>query len=94
MRLANPRNLIWQTLIVLHRYLGVAVGFLMVMWFVSGIVMMYVDLPHVTEQQRARTLESIAWQTCCRFPPRLAPDSAQLFGAQIENVARTPVMRS
>jgi hypothetical protein len=42
MRAGNARNLIWQTLVVLHRYLGVAVGLLMVMWFVSGIVMMYV----------------------------------------------------
>jgi uncharacterized iron-regulated membrane protein len=93
MRLANPRNLIWQTLVVLHRYLGVAVGLLMVMWFASGIVMMYVGLPRVTDEQRARTLEPIAWQVCCRFPPRLAPDNAQLFGAQVENVAGAPVMR-
>ncbi|HEY7299377.1 MAG TPA: PepSY domain-containing protein [Xanthobacteraceae bacterium] len=93
MRSANPRNLIWQALVVLHRYLGVAVGLLMVMWFVSGIVMMYVDLPRVTDEQRARTLEPIAWQACCRYPPRLAPDDAQLFGAQVENVAGVPVMR-
>jgi hypothetical protein len=90
---ANPRNLIWQTLVVLHRYLGVAVGLLMVMWFVSGIVMMYVGLPRVTDEERARTLEPIAWQACCHFPPRLAPDNAQLFGAQVENVAGAPVMR-
>ncbi len=43
--------------------------------------------------ERARTLEPIAWQACCRFPPRLAPDNAQVFGAQVENVAGTPVMR-
>jgi uncharacterized iron-regulated membrane protein len=89
----NARNLGWQTLVVLHRYLGVAVGLLMVMWFVSGIVMMYVGLPSVTDEERARTLEPISWQTCCRFPPRLAPDNAQLFGAQVENVAGTPVLR-
>jgi hypothetical protein len=45
MRSGNARNLVWQALVVLHRYLGVAVGLLMVMWFVSGIVMMYVGLP-------------------------------------------------
>jgi hypothetical protein len=65
----------------------------MVMWFVSGIVMMYVGLPRVTDEERARTLEPIAWQACCGFPPRLAPDNAQLFGAQVENVAGAPVMR-
>src|SRR5277367_4897247 len=93
MRSGNARNLIWQTLLVLHRYLGVAVGLLMVMWFVSGIVMMYVGLPRVTDEERARTLEPIAWQACCRFPPRLAPDNAQLFGAQVENLAGAPVIR-
>jgi uncharacterized iron-regulated membrane protein len=93
MRSGNARNLIWQTLVVLHRYLGVAVGLLMVMWFVSGIVMMYVGLPRVTDEERARTLEPISWQACCRFPPRLAPDNAQLFGAQVENVAGATVMR-
>jgi uncharacterized iron-regulated membrane protein len=56
MRPGNARNLVWQTLVVLHRYLGVAVGLLMVMWFVSGIVMMYVGLPSVTDEERARTL--------------------------------------
>jgi uncharacterized iron-regulated membrane protein len=93
MRWGNARNLVWHTLVVLHRYLGVAVGLLMVMWFVSGIVMMYVGLPSVTDEERARALEPISWQTCCRVPPRLAPDNAQLFGAQVENVAGTPVMR-
>src|SRR5580704_2870156 len=83
----------WQTLVVLHRYLGVAVGLLMVMWFASGIVMMYVELPRVTDDERARTLEPVAWQSCCRIPPRLAPDNAQLFGAEVENVAGTPVVR-
>src|SRR5215831_12334839 len=93
MRSANPGNLIWQTLVILHRYLGVVVGLLMVMWFVSGIVLMYIGLPRITDEERARTLEPIAWQVCCRFPPRLAPDNAQLYGAQVENVATAPVMR-
>jgi uncharacterized iron-regulated membrane protein len=93
MRSANFRNVIWQAIVVLHRYLGVAVGLLMVMWFASGIVMMYVGFPRVTEQERARTLEPIAWQGCCRFPQRLAPDDAQVLETQVENVAGVPVMR-
>src|SRR4249920_2587970 len=93
MRSANFRNVTWQAMVVLHRYLGVAVGLLMVMWFVSGIVMMYVGLPRVTDEELARTLEPIAWQSCCRFPPRLAPDNAQLFGAQVENVASGSQLR-
>jgi hypothetical protein len=64
-----------------------------VMWFASGIVMMYVGFPRVTEEERARTLEPIALQGCCRFPQRLAPDDAQVLGIQVENVAGVPVMR-
>jgi uncharacterized iron-regulated membrane protein len=93
MRPANPRNVIWQTMVVLHRYLGVAVGLLMVMWFASGIVMMYVGFPGVSEEERTRTLEPIAWQACCQFPQRLAPDDAKVLGAQVENVAGVAVMR-
>jgi uncharacterized iron-regulated membrane protein len=80
-------------MVVLHRYLGVAVGLLMVMWFASGIVMMYVGFPGVTEEERTRTLEPIAWQACCQFPQRLAPDDAKVLGAQVENVAGVAVMR-
>ncbi len=87
------RAIIWQVTVIVHRYLGVAVGLLMMVWFLSGIVMVYVDLPRVTEEDRAKTLEPIAWQACCRFPQRLAPDSAQVFAAQVENVAGIPVMR-
>ena len=47
----------------------------------------YVGLPRVTDEERAGTLEPIAWQACCRFPPRLA--NALLFGAQVENLAGT-----
>jgi hypothetical protein len=93
MRSANFRNVIWQAMVVLHRYLGVAVGLLMVMWFASGIVMMYVGFPRVTEEERVRTLQPIAWQGCCRFPQRLAPDDAQVSVTQVENVAGVPVMR-
>ena len=93
MRSGNARTLVWQTLVVLHRYLGVAVGLLMVMWFASGVVMMYVGLPSVTDAERARTLEPIVWQGCCHFPQRLAPDDAQVLGTQVENVAGVPVMR-
>jgi tryptophan-rich sensory protein len=60
MRWGNARNLAWQTLVVLHRYLGVAVGLLMVMWFASGIVMMYVGLPSVTDEERALLSRSAA----------------------------------
>ena len=40
-------------LVVTHRYLGVVLGLLMLMWFLSGIVMLFVHWPEVTEEERA-----------------------------------------
>ncbi len=37
--------MIWRILILLHRYLGVALGALMLLWFASGIVMLFVPYP-------------------------------------------------
>jgi len=39
-------------LFVSHRYLGIGVGLLMVMWCLSGIVMMYVSFPELDAQSR------------------------------------------
>ena len=45
-------NILWRATVITHRYLGIAIGLLMVMWFVSGIVMMYVPFPQVKEAER------------------------------------------
>lgn len=37
---------------LLHRWLGIGVGLLVLLWFGSGIVMMYVPYPSLTEQER------------------------------------------
>jgi uncharacterized iron-regulated membrane protein len=84
---------LWRTLVIAHRYLGIATGLLMVMWFLSGIVMMYVGFPRVTEGARMRTLVPISWQACCRFDDRIGSDGDAILKAQVENLAGTPVMR-
>lgn len=40
-----------------HRWLGIGIGLLVLLWFGSGIVMMYVPYPALTEQER------MAWLT-------------------------------
>src|SRR5271154_2203081 len=93
MCMAKMADGIWRILIVTHRYLGVAVGLLMAMWFVSGIVMMYVGLPRITEDQRVRILPPISWQACCRFGEQLIGDDERVIQAQIENLVGVPTMR-
>jgi hypothetical protein len=86
-------NLIWRTVLIFHRYLGIAVGILMLVWFASGIVMMYVGFPRFTDEDRASTLAPIPWQACCRIVDRLIPDDAQFYRVQVESLAGTPVLR-
>lgn len=44
-----------------HRWLGIAACILFVAWFASGLVMMYVPYPSVTERERLSALETIEW---------------------------------
>ncbi|MEO8256288.1 MAG: PepSY domain-containing protein [Acidobacteriota bacterium] len=43
-----------RTLILVHRWLGVALCLIFLLWFPSGIAMMYWDFPSVTEADRLR----------------------------------------
>src|ERR1700736_2549486 len=89
----DMRNLLWRTLVVLHRYLGIAVGLLMLTWFASGIVMMYVGFPRLNEDERIAALSPIPWQACCRVAAGLIPDDQQFYRVQVENLLGAPVMR-
>lgn len=86
-------NFLWRTLVMLHRYLGIAVGVLMLLWFASGIVMMYVGFPRFTEQDRMGALTSIPWQNCCQVADGLIPDDQRFYRVQMENLLGVPVLR-
>ena len=84
---------LWRAMVVTHRYLGVAVGVLMVIWFASGAVMMYVGFPHFPEQERLRVLPLIAWPACCRIADGVIADTQQFSRVQIESLLDRPVLR-
>ena len=90
-RIANRR--LWFTLVVLHRYLGVALGFLMLAWFISGIVMMYAPYPQRGETERLSALAPIPWSMCCSFSGVPLAGGALIQAAQVENAADRPVLR-
>jgi len=48
-----------RSLIFVHRWLGVTLSALFLLWFVSGIVMMYWSYPEVTAQDRLRRLPGL-----------------------------------
>jgi len=80
-----------RLILLLHRYLGIGVGVLMVMWCLSGVVMMYVSYPALAESARLRALEPIAWSGCCRISEALS-NSLAAAGATIEMQAGRPVL--
>jgi uncharacterized iron-regulated membrane protein len=61
-------------ILLLHRYLGIAVGALMVMWCLSGVVMMYESYPALDENVRLRALQPLAWRDCCKIADPLLSD--------------------
>jgi hypothetical protein len=50
----NARKLLdWKTLFIyLHRWMGIAFGVVFVVWFISGVAMMYVGMPHLSDKER------------------------------------------
>ena len=50
--MSRPTAILRRLLIFVHRWLGVALSVIFLIWFVSGIVMMYWGFPGVTERDR------------------------------------------
>ena len=81
-----------RLLIPAHRYLGIAVGLLMVMWCLSGVVMMYVSYPALGESARLKHLAPLEWRGCCKISEALLPKTTPAGHAAIEMLAGRPVL--
>jgi uncharacterized iron-regulated membrane protein len=81
-----------RAVLAAHRYLGITTGALMIMWCLSGIVMIYVPYPQLAERERLDRLPPISWSACCH-----GVDAALRTGGfddlRIEMLAGHPVLR-
>jgi hypothetical protein len=93
MRAACYTGIMARLILLLHRYLGIAVGALMVMWCLSGIVMLYVSYPALGEDVRLKHLQPIAWRNCCRLADAPRADF-QSGGISVEMLDGRPVLFS
>jgi PepSY-associated TM region len=57
-------------LYIIHRWIGIATCLLFAMWFFSGVIMMYVAFPELTDRERWATLPAIAWDRVLVAPDR------------------------
>ncbi|TWB96031.1 PepSY-associated transmembrane protein [Bradyrhizobium macuxiense] len=69
-------------LYVVHRWIGIATCLLFAMWFISGLVMMYVAFPRLTDGERLAALPIILWNKV-----QVAPDRAMAI-AGVEHYPR------
>ncbi|MBU1376978.1 MAG: PepSY domain-containing protein [Alphaproteobacteria bacterium] len=76
---------------MLHRYVGIVMGLLMLLWFLSGIVMLFVHWPEVTDEERAAGLPPVAWGQCCVFGD--IQEVIQVERATVEDLAGRSVLR-
>jgi uncharacterized iron-regulated membrane protein len=53
-----------------HQWIGIGTCLLFAMWFVSGLVMMYVAFPNLTDRERLAALPDIAWDRVAVSPDR------------------------
>jgi uncharacterized iron-regulated membrane protein len=84
----------FRALVLIHRYVGIAVGLLMAVWCLSGVVMMYVPYPRLTEELRVGGLAEIDWRACCSFGSRdVIADDARVSSFQLEMLGVRPVLR-
>jgi PepSY-associated TM region len=79
-------------LILIHRYLGTGIGILMVGWCLTGVVMMYVRYPLLSQAERLRHLQPVEWSGCCVVSAASLSNDAVIEGFEIESLDGRPVL--
>ncbi len=82
-----------RVILIIHRYLAVAVGLLMTLWCLSGFVMMYQSFPELGNEQRLKGLEALDLSACCSLGSFAPHDDTPLGGFRIEMLLGEPVLR-
>jgi hypothetical protein len=80
-------------ILLLHRYLAVAVGALMTLWCLSGFVMMYQGYPWLTDAERLQGLAPLDLSGCCNAAALPFADEAPAADVRVEMLLGTPVLR-
>lgn len=65
----SPGKLARRWLYLIHRWIGIVSCILFAMWFVSGLVMIYVPYPSLTLEERMAGAEPIDWGQVNESPP-------------------------
>lgn len=80
-----------RLLVYTHRWLSIVSGMLFIVWFVSGIVMMYARMPALEPAERLARLPAINPETIRLAPP--APAEGEIARLVISTIETRPVFR-
>ena len=80
-----------RTLLLIHRYLGIALGVLISLWCLSGFVMMYVRYPELNDAERFAGMEPLDLADCCRIPADFGNIGIERF--RLEMLDGRPALR-
>lgn len=83
-------------LYLIHRWIGIATCLLIALWFISGVVMMYVAFPGLTDAERRALLPVIDWQQVRLTPEQALAAANQTewpHGIRLEMLGTEPVYR-
>lgn len=61
-------HVVKRWLYLIHRWIGIASCLLFVIWFASGLVMIYMPYPSLTQVERMAHLEPITWSAVTSLP--------------------------
>jgi uncharacterized iron-regulated membrane protein len=76
-----------------HRWIGIATCLLLAMWFASGLVMLYVPFPELTQEEWLEGQRPIAWSEVAVGPAAAAAGRADLRSLALEMQGEAPVWR-
>ena len=81
-------------LYLVHRWIGIATCLLFVIWFASGLVMLYVPFPSLAQEERTAGLPPIAWERLSgAAPAAVALPARQAREMVLEMRSDRPVWR-
>lgn len=81
-------------LVLIHRYLGIAVGLIVALWCLSGFVMMYVQYPSMNEREYLAGLPPIHSAKCCSADREVLDQLDDVDEIVVEILAGQAVLRA
>ena len=92
---ASLKRATHKTLVFLHKWLGVGLALLFLMWFVSGVVLYFVPFPNLDQSERMTGLRPLQLpKACCLTAQQAAGKAAFVFSeARLGMSADGPVWR-